>query len=71
MVEVPSGVHLLLRGSLNIANAITLEGKFEFTLSPDMLEVTADAKAVIGPLGQVDVTGGFRITRGGWSLRSR
>src|SRR5690606_14685564 len=44
-VNVDSGFRLKMRGSLNIADTITLNGEFSFSFNGNELEVLANARA--------------------------
>src|SRR5262249_25010745 len=68
---LPQGLHLLIQGHFEIAHIIDLEGRFELTFStnPFVIEVLVDATMHLGPLGGLDVSGGFRIDRDGLVAR--
>ena len=60
-VEIQPGLRFLIEGRLTVASIVHIDGSFEITLGPGVLQVVAEGHMSLAGLGGLSVSGGLRI----------
>jgi len=66
-VTIHSGIHIVLEGALDIGTAVHMNGRFEFTFSPNpfVIDIKVHAAMSLFGIGQFDIDGVLRLDRDG------
>ena len=64
-ITTTQGFHLLLRGSIVVANLVTIAAYAELTIDTSEVRLTVSGTMALGPLGTLNVSGDFHLSSAG------